>query len=144
MAKWTGTARTTTIPTADTEPRKTDNPITAAACDIAIGFLVHSYGPIVTRTSGGAVGFGVPRPTRTNRSKHHARPATPIANRPRPSHGIGEGHGGMASHRSTCKPAHGTPTYRRANKTAISPHATMRRGMGIGMPAGYFWDWLTC
>src|SRR3989442_11354700 len=104
--------------------------MSAAACDIASGFRVHAYGPIVTRTSGGAVGFGVPRPTRTKRAKHHASPVTPIAKRPRPSHGIGEGQRGMPSQRSTSRPAQGTPMYRRANKTAISDQATSRRFMG--------------
>src|SRR6266508_383175 len=127
MARWTGTARTTMIATADTEPRKADNPMSAAACDIAIGLRVHAYGPAVTRTSGGMSGFGVPRPTRAKRAKHQPRPMTPIAKRPRPSHGSGQGQAGIPSQRSTCKPAHGTPMYRSANKTAISDQATIRR-----------------
>src|SRR5438132_3378968 len=109
MATCTGIAKTTTIVAADTEPRRRERPIRAAAWDRAIGFRVHRYGPTVTRAVGGIEGFGVPRPTRTKRAKHHARPANPTTSRISPIQRTGEGHGRIFSKPSIIRPAQGIP-----------------------------------
>src|SRR3989454_12718400 len=109
MATCTGIARRRTMTAADTEPRKRESPNSAAAWDKAIGFRVHAYGPTVTRAIGGIVGFGVPRPTRPKRAKHHASPAMPRNRKTSPSHRTGAGHGGSPRNPSTVSPTHGIP-----------------------------------
>src|SRR5207302_4243756 len=110
MATCTGIAKTRTIAAADTEPRRRERPNRAAAWDKAIGFRVHRYGPTVTKAVGGNEGFGVPRPTRTKRAKHHASPANPTTSRISPIQRTGEGHAGILRKPSIVRPAQGIPT----------------------------------
>src|SRR5256714_977316 len=110
MATCTGIAKMTTVAAADTEPRRRERPNRAAAWDRAIGFRVHRYGPTVTRAVGGIVGFGVPRPTRTKRAKHHARPANPTTSRISPIQRTGDGHCDILRNPSIVRPAQGIPT----------------------------------
>jgi hypothetical protein len=84
-----------------------------------IGFRTHRYGPVITSSSVGAMGAGVPRPSQANLTKaftSSAAPATMIKTPMRAS-GADAGQGGPNSHPVS---SHGT-------KPATTQGAAMKK-----------------
>jgi len=81
----------------------------ATKCDAMTGFLIHANGPEVTSDFVGSAGFGVPWPTRTRRTKHHAIPEAPTRSSAIPAAREASGREGHPNARSHARPPSGTP-----------------------------------
>ena len=118
-----------------------------------IGLRTHRYGPVITSSSVGATGAGVPRPSQANLTKAFTSTAAPatVINTPMTAMRADAGQGGPNSHRVS---SHGTTpaTTQGATmkKTALPSAAVSRfmetthRFLGYGLPKkprarkGYF------
>src|SRR5829696_4352075 len=96
-----------------------------------IGLRTHRYGPVITSSSVGATGAGVPRPSQANLTKAFTNTAAPatVINTPMTAMRPDAGQGGPNSHRVS---SHGTTpatTQGATMKKTALPSAAVSRFM---------------